>query len=94
MRRWMTGWLLLAAATGVQAADGGLNELEAQGKELFEIRCGICHQLPEPDMLTAAKWKRLLQLMQKRMQQVDMLPLNEEEFAQIHAYLSSQARRK
>lgn len=93
MRRLLLSVLLLAGAGTVQAADDGLSEMEAQGKELFEFRCGgVCHQLPEPDMLTPSKWKRLLELMQKRMQQADMPPLDEEEFAQVHAYLASQSK--
>ncbi len=92
MRRMLLGILLVTGAAGIaQAAGGELSEQQAQGKVLFEARCGVCHQLPEPDMLTPSKWKRLLQLMQKRMQQADMPPLDEEEFAQVHAYLSSQS---
>ncbi len=92
MRRVLLGILLVTGAAGTRlAADGGLSKQPAQGKALFEARCAACHQLPEPDMLTANQWKRLLQLMQKRMQQAGMPPLDEEEFAQVHAYLSSQS---
>jgi len=73
-------------------AGGELSEQQVQGKVLFETRCAVCHQLPEPDMLTPGQWKRLLQLMQKRMQQADVPPLDEEEFTQVHDYLSSQLK--
>ncbi|MCF6210914.1 MAG: cytochrome c [Gammaproteobacteria bacterium] len=93
MRRVLLGILLITGAAGtLLAADGEFSEQQAQGKVLFEARCVACHQLPEPDMLTENQWKRLLQLMQKRMQQADMPPLDEEEFAQVHAYLASQSK--
>ena len=91
MNRWLLAMLLMFAATALQAAEDE-TEQQAWNKSLFEARCGTCHQLPEPDMLTPAQWKRSLEVMQKRMQQADMAPLDEEEFAQVHAYLSSQAR--
>ncbi len=92
MKRVLVGVVMLLATGNLWAAGNGLSEQEAQGKALFEFRCNICHQLPEPDMLTPKKWTRLLQLMQKRMRQADMLPLDETEFAQIHAYLASQSK--
>lgn len=91
MKRWLLVMLLMFAATALQAAEDEA-EQQAWNKSLFEARCGVCHQLPEPDMLTPAQWKRSMEVMQKRMQQADMAPLDEEEFAQVHAYLSSQAR--
>ena len=93
MKRCLLAVLLMFAATALQAAEEEtLEEQQAWNKSLFEARCGTCHQLPEPDMLTPAQWKRSMEIMQKRMQQADMEPLDEEEFAQVHAYLSSQAR--
>ncbi len=93
MRHVLLAVLLMTGAAGIaQAADGELSEQQAQGKALFEARCVVCHQLPEPDMLKPKQWKRLLLLMQKRMQQADMPPLDEEEFAQVYDYLSSQSQ--
>jgi hypothetical protein len=72
------------------AADEAATE---QGKALFEARCGgLCHQLPEPDMLRARQWTRVLQTMQLRMKQVGMTPLSEAELAQVSHYLSAHAK--
>ncbi len=93
MKRVMMAVLLMTGVAGTaQAAAGGLSEQQTEGKALFEARCAICHQLPEPDMLKPKQWKRLLLLMQKRMRQADMPPLDEEEFARVYDYLSSQSQ--
>lgn len=63
-----------------------------QGKVLFEARCSVCHQLPEPSMLKLDQWKRSLKTMQKRMQSFGMSPLTDGEFQQVLAYLATQAR--
>ena len=62
------------------------------GKVLFEARCGVCHQLPEPSMLKPPQWRRLLQTMQLRMQQSDMAPLTKEELQRVLDYLATGAR--
>jgi mono/diheme cytochrome c family protein len=67
-------------------------EDSAQGKVLFESRCPLCHQLPEPGMLKLEQWRRSLKTMQKRMQAFGMSPLTETEFQQVLAYLATQAR--
>lgn len=64
-----------------------------QGKQLFESRCALCHQLPEPSMLKQDQWRRSLLTMQKRMQSSGMAPLSETEFQQMLAYLATQARK-
>ncbi len=61
-------------------------------KKLFEARCSICHQLPEPMMLNAKQWKIVLLTMQQRMQHLKMAPLSEDEFKTVHDYLSAHSR--
>ena len=73
------------------AAGAGFAEDNTQAKALFEARCVICHQLPEPDMLNARQWRLVLTTMQKRMQQSDMLPLSDDEFKMVLDYLTQQA---
>jgi len=60
---------------------------------LFELRCGTgCHQLPEPSMLKATQWQRVMKTMETRMAQAGMPALNDEERTQLLDYLSEHAR--
>ena len=67
-------------------------EREAWAKSLFEGRCQMCHQLPEPDMLKPNQWKLILMTMQQRMQQANVPPLTEDETERLLEYLSARAR--
>jgi len=60
---------------------------------LFQARCAdLCHQLPDPNMLKAKQWVKVLKVMQKRMQQRGVMPMSEQEFSQILAYLQANSR--
>ena len=63
------------------------------GEMLYKSRCGLCHQLPEPSMLTAKQWRIVLETMQKRMGHIEMPPLSENEREQILSYLGKHAKR-
>lgn len=78
---------VLFAASAVRAE--GLGE----GEALFEARCALCHQLPDPAQLKAEQWKKVMSVMQKRMEQKGMPPLPEDEMELISAYLSQNARK-
>ena len=65
---------------------------EAYAKSLFEGRCQMCHQLPEPGMLPPKQWKLILTTMQQRMQQAGVPPLTEDETEKLLEYLSARAR--
>ncbi len=67
-------------------------ETNDAGENLYKSRCGMCHQLPEPGMLTATQWRIVLETMQKRMGHLGMPPLTEAEHRQILDYLSRHAR--
>jgi uncharacterized membrane protein len=67
-------------------------ERDAYAKSLFEGRCQMCHQLPEPDMLTAKQWKLILMTMQQRMQHASVPPLTEDETERLLEYLTPRAR--
>jgi cytochrome c5 len=64
----------------------------ADAKSLFEGRCQMCHQLPEPGMLRPKQWKLILATMQQRMQQAGVPPLTGEETAMILEYIAQQSR--
>ena len=60
-------------------------------KETFVTRCALCHQLPEPTMLSPRQWQAILITMQTRMQQAGIPVLTQQETDLILAYLSQQA---
>jgi cytochrome c5 len=66
-------------------------EREAYAKSLFEGRCQMCHQLPEPSMLRTEQWKLILTTMQQRMQQAGVPPLTEDETERLLDYLAQRA---
>jgi len=64
------------------------------GETLYRSRCGLCHQLPDPGMLTAKQWRIVLETMQKRMGHIEMPPLSKNEREQILDYLGRHARKR
>ena len=91
----ITVGLLVASGlftTTVSATEESAAEREALAKSLFEGRCQMCHQLPEPDMLKPKQWKLMLMTMQQRMQQANVPPLTEDETERLLEYLSARAR--
>ena len=64
----------------------------ADAKSLFEGRCQMCHQLPEPGMLKPKQWRLILGTMQQRMQQAGVPPLTGEETEMILEYIAEQSR--
>ncbi len=82
----MTAALLLVQPLWAENSDPGEN--------LYKSRCDMCHQLPDPEMLTAGQWKIVLQTMQKRMGHIEMPPLSLGERQKILTYLSKHARRR
>jgi len=78
--------------TEQSATDETVAERDAYAKSLFEGRCQMCHQLPEPGMLTQKQWKLILTTMQQRMQHASVPPLTEDETERLLEYLSDRAR--
>ena len=64
----------------------------ADSKSLFEGRCQMCHQLPEPGMLRPKQWRLILGTMQQRMQQAGVPPLTADETEMVLEYIAEQSR--
>lgn len=77
--------------TGSVNTESGADK-QAWAKSLFEGRCQMCHQLPEPSMLNAKQWRLVLGTMQHRMQQAGVPPLTAEETDMLVDYLVEQSR--
>jgi mono/diheme cytochrome c family protein len=80
-----------APSETVAVEDTGADR-EAYAKSLFEGRCQMCHQLPEPGMLTPKQWKLILTTMQQRMSHANVPPLTEDETERLLEYLTPRAR--
>jgi cytochrome c5 len=81
---------LLAAACA--AAPTPLPEADSEDARVYVQRCGACHSVPAPGRHTAAEWDRMLVLMDARMAQRAMPPLEDHERDRIRAYLARHAR--
>ena len=75
------------------SAKEGSADASEDAKKVFESRCsGMCHQLPDPAMLKAKQWRKIMTVMQQRMEQKGISPLDEAEFETIFNYLKERAR--
>ena len=88
----ITGLVLVIMPLFVVQAEQDASERSAEAKSLFEGRCQMCHQLPEPGMLKPKQWKLILGTMQQRMQQAGVPPLTEKETELILEYIAEQSR--
>lgn len=59
----------------------------AEGKDLYENRCGKCHKLFAASDYTAKEWPGILNKMQNKAK------ITDDQKAQIFAYLSSEAKK-
>lgn len=84
---------LLTALFFAALTAAALAETADEGEALFEARCALCHQLPDPAMLKPRQWDTVLTVMQKRMTQKGMPRLPDEEVNAIREFLHGRARR-
>ena len=82
----MTPFMVVGVETEKTEAEAGVD-----AKSLFEGRCQMCHQLPDPDMLKPAQWRLILVTMQQRMEQAGVPPLTKDETDLILEYIAEQA---
>jgi cytochrome c5 len=58
-----------------------------RGKSIYDLKCTLCHQRPEPNMLKLKQWKLVLNLMQERFKHSKMNPLNNDEYNAVYSYI-------
>lgn len=87
--------LMIAGAGLVAACSMFPNVPEGKGSadaRLYVARCGECHKPVQPIKHTAEQWERLLTLIERRLDHLEMKPLTAQDQAQILAYLGRHAR--
>jgi hypothetical protein len=82
-------WAGSAVLLGLLAAgcDASLPEAESPGARLYAARCGGCHRLYAPGVLTAAMWKITVARMQGELGRRGLSPLSVTEQATLLDYL-------
>lgn len=89
MSHWVRGGAaaaLLASALAI-GCDARLPEPESPGAQLYASRCGGCHRLYAPSLMTAEMWKVTLTRMQGEMARRGAAPLSADEQAKLFDYL-------
>ncbi len=83
------GFLASCATKPVQKTEPVVTEttgdvMVANGKNLYEGKCGKCHDLPKTNAYTAEKWVDILKWMQPKAK------ISDQERETIHFYLTRQ----
>jgi hypothetical protein len=84
--RLRLGAVLLAGVLLV-ACEPQLPDAESPGAQLYAARCGGCHRLYAPGLMTAEMWKITVTRMQGELVRRGVAPLNSVEQATLLAYL-------
>ena len=93
-RQWWLVWSLVLAIGG-QGCDVSLPEPESSAAKLYRQRCGQCHRLYGPQILTAEMWGYMVERMDQEMLRRGNPPLKTNEkqtilhYLQKHSYKSS-----
>jgi hypothetical protein len=77
---------LLASAIAA-GCDARLPEPESPGAQLYASRCGGCHRLYAPGLMTSDMWKVTVTRMQGELTRRGVAPLTADEQARILEYL-------
>ena len=69
-----------------------LPDAQTDEARVYIEQCGGCHAVPHPQRLSAAAWKDLVAVMDKRREEREFPPLTESEREKIMTYLGAHAR--
>lgn len=81
---------VLAAGCATSPADDG--GTASTGAQAFSTYCSVCHALPHPKRHSYAEWQTLVGVMQQRMRERGMQPLDEQQRSEILAWLKHNSR--
>jgi hypothetical protein len=84
--RWHLGAVLVAGAL-LAACEPQLPDAESPGAQLYAARCGGCHRLYAPGLMTAEMWRITVTRMQGELVRRGVAPLSGAEQATLLAYL-------
>ncbi len=83
--------LLATLLCGLPGCTPDLPEPQSNAARLYTNRCGTCHRLYPPNVMTAATWDAMLKRMQGEMRRRGFPPLTDEESTEVTAYLHRHA---
>lgn len=71
-----------------------LPEVDSPEAALYMSKCGVCHAPPHPQVHTFKAWKKVVPIMERRVEATGVRPLlSEEETANLLSYLKKHARK-
>lgn len=86
---WPALMCLTTACTSTPLASEADQTVKAQ---MFSARCSTCHALPHPKRHSYPEWQHLVAVMEQRMQERGMTPLDEQQRRDILTYLKLNGR--
>jgi hypothetical protein len=84
--------LLALVATGCTAPLTGDSTALTPEAQAFAAHCSACHALPHPKRHSYPEWQTLVAVMEQRMLERGMQPLDEQQRGAILAYLEHNSR--
>ena len=86
-------FFLLLVAAGNIGCNASLPEPESPAAQLYRQRCGQCHRLYGPSLLTAEMWTFMVNRMEQEMLRRRVPPLKVEEKQTILEYLQKHSNK-
>ena len=83
--------VVVPALAALAACSPALPDPQSAGAQIYQVRCGACHQLYAPASMTAAMWEIQVGRMQEEMLRRAVNPLTEQERYLVLTYLKAHA---